>query len=42
MSFVDNWARVLVVINFLTFGDAQIIGGIIPNLIAFELYVGPI
>ena len=35
MSFADNWARVFVVITFLTFGEAQIIGGIVPNLIAF-------
>ena len=32
MSFADNWARVFVVITFLTFGEAQIIGGIVPNL----------
>ena len=35
MNFADNWARVLVVITFLTFGEAQIAGGIVPNLIAF-------
>ena len=35
MNFADNWARVFVVITFLTFGEAQIIGGIVPNLIAF-------
>ena len=40
MSFADNWARVFVVITFLTFGEAQIIGGIIPNLIAFILFLG--
>jgi len=27
MNFADNWARVFVVITFLTFGEAQIIGG---------------
>ena len=35
MNFADNWARIFVVITFLTFGEAQIIGGIVPNLIAF-------
>ena len=34
INFADNWARVFVVITFLTFGEAQIIGGIVPNLIA--------
>ena len=42
MSFADNWARVFVVITFLGFGEAQIIGGIVPNLIAFTLFVGAI
>ena len=42
MSFADNWARVFVVITFLTFGEAQIIGGIVPNLIAFTLFLGAI
>ena len=42
MSFADNWARVFVVITFLTFGEAQIIGGIVPNLIAFTLFLGGI
>ena len=42
MSFADNWARVFVVITFLTFGEAQIIGGIVPNLIAFGLFLGAI
>ena len=37
MNFADNWARVFVVITFLTFGEAQIIGGIVPNLIAFGI-----
>ncbi len=42
MSFADNWARVFVVITFLGFGEAQIIGGMVPNLIAFTLFVGAI
>ena len=42
MSFADNWARVFVVITFLTLGEAQIIGGIVPNLIAFTLFLGAI
>ena len=42
MNFADNWARVLVVISFLTFGEAQIFGGIVPNLIAFGLFLGAI
>ena len=42
MNFSDNWARVFVVITFLTFGEAQIIGGIVPNLIAFGLFLGAI
>ena len=29
-------------ITFLTFGEAQIIGGIVPNLIAFSLFLGAI
>ena len=40
MSFAENWARVFVVITFLTLGKAQIIGGIIQNLIAFGLFLG--
>ena len=39
MNFADNWARIFVVITFLTFGEAQIIGGIVPNLIAFGLFL---
>ena len=42
MSFADNWARVFVVITFLTFGETQIIGGLVPNLIAFGLFLGSI
>ena len=38
MNFADNWARVFVVIIFLTLGEAQIIGGIVPNLIAFGYF----
>ena len=41
MNFADNWARVFVVITFLTFGEAQI-SGIIHNLIAFSLFLGAI
>ena len=42
MNFADNWARIFVVITFLTFGEAQIIGGIVPNLISFGLFLGAI
>ena len=42
MSFADNWERIFVVIMFLTFGEAQIIGDIVPNLIAFGLFLGAI
>ena len=42
MNFADNWARIFVVMIFLTFGEAQIIGGIVPNLIAFVLFLGAI
>ena len=42
MNFADNWARFFVVITFLTFGEPQIIGGIVPNLIAFGLFFGVI
>ena len=42
MNFADNWARVFVVITFLTLGEAQIIGGIVPNLIAFGLFLAAI
>ena len=35
MNFADNWARVFVVIAFLAFGEVKIIGGIVPNFIAF-------
>ena len=42
MNFAENWARVFVVITFLNLGEAQIIGGIVPNLIAFSLFIGAI
>ncbi len=42
MNFADNWARVFVVVIFLAFGEAQIIGGIVPNLVAFCLFLGAI
>ena len=31
-----------VVITFVTFRDAQIFGGIVPNLIVFTLFLGAI
>ena len=42
MNFADNLAMVFVVITFLTFVEAQIIDVIIPNLIAFGLFLGAI
>ena len=42
MNFADNWARIFVMIIFLTFGEAQIIGGLVPNLIALGLFLGAI
>ncbi len=42
MSFADNWARVFAVITFLTLGEAQTIGVIVPYLIAFGLFLGAI
>ena len=42
MSFADNWARIFVVVTFLSFGEAQIIGGIVPNVIAFLMFIGAI
>ena len=42
MNFADNLARIFVVITFLTFGEAQIIGGIVQNLITFALFLGAI
>ncbi len=42
MNFADNWTRVFVVITFLGFGEARIIGGIAPNLIAFCVFIGAI
>ena len=49
MNFSDNWARVFVVMTFLGleaankyFAKAEIIGGILPNLIAFGLFLGAI
>tara|TARA_B100000579_G_scaffold308673_1_gene258381 strand:- start:242 stop:409 length:168 start_codon:yes stop_codon:yes gene_type:complete len=35
MNFTDNWARIFVMNTFLFFGEAQIIGGIVPNLNTF-------
>ena len=49
MDFADNWARVFVVMTFLVLeaantyiAKAAIVGGIIPNLIAFGLFLGAI
>ncbi len=49
MNVADNWARVFVVMTFLVleaantyFAKAAIFGGIIPNLIAFGLFLGAI
>ncbi len=42
MIFADNWARVSIVITFLGFWEAQIIGGSVPNLIACGLFVGAV
>tara|TARA_Y100001968_G_C19425296_1_gene754017 strand:- start:2159 stop:2347 length:189 start_codon:yes stop_codon:yes gene_type:complete len=42
MSFIDNWTRVFVVVISLAFGESQIIGGIVPNLIGFILFVAAI
>ena len=42
MNFADNWARVFVVITFLAFGEAPIIGGIVPHMIALGLFLGAI
>ena len=39
MTFADNTARVFVAVMFLAFGEAQIIGGIVPNLIGFLLFI---
>ena len=39
MSFADNWARIFVVIMFLTFGEVQIIGDSVTNLIALGLFL---
>ncbi len=46
MNFADNWARLFVVMTFLAlevanpyFAKAVIFGGIIPNLIAFGLFL---
>ena len=39
MNSSDNWAKLFVVFTFLTSGEAQIIGGIVPNLIAFVLFL---
>ena len=42
MNLADSWGRVYVVIAFQTFGESQIIGGIVLNLIAVGLFLGAI
>ena len=49
MNFADNYARLFVVMSVLGleaantyFAKAEIIGGILPNLIAFGLFLGAI
>ena len=42
MNLADNLARLFVVIIFLGFGEAQIIGGIVPNVIGLILFIGAI
>ena len=42
MNFADNWTGVFVVITFLGFGEAQDFGVIVPNLIAFGVFIGAI
>ena len=41
MNFANNLARIFF-ITVLIFGEAQIIGGIVPNMIAFSLFLGAI
>ena len=42
MNFADNWTRIFVVITFLSFGEAEIICGIVPNVISFLFFIGAI
>ena len=49
VNFADNYARLFVVITVLSFevantyfAKAEIVGGILPNLIAFGLFLGAI
>ena len=49
MDFADNWARVFVVMTVIGletaktyFAKAEIVGGILANLIAFGLFIGAI
>ena len=42
MNLTDNLTRVFVVITLQSFGEAQIIGCIVSNLIAFGLFLGAI
>ncbi|WP_269622614.1 hypothetical protein [Prochlorococcus marinus] len=39
MNFADNWSRVFVVITFLIIGEEHFIGRILPNLIAFGMFL---
>ncbi len=42
MNFAENWTRIFVVIIFLSFGKPEIIGGIVPNMIASLVFIGSI
>tara|TARA_B100000579_G_C22672064_1_gene776124 strand:- start:447 stop:716 length:270 start_codon:yes stop_codon:yes gene_type:complete len=42
MKFADNWTKVFDVITLVSFREAKIIGGIVPNLIAISLFLGAI
>lgn len=49
MNFADNYARLFVVMTVLGleaantyFAKAEIVGGVLPNLIAFGLFLGAI
>jgi len=42
MNFADNWFRLLVLITFLSFREAQISEGIVPNQTIFSLFLGAI
>ena len=49
MNFAENWSRIFVVMTVLGievantyFAKAEIIGGMLPNFIAFSLFLGAI